>query len=333
MPRVSILLPVRDAAATLGPALRSIARQTFRDWELIAVDDGSTDDSRAILEQAAAADPRLRVISCPHRGLVASLQDATAVASAPLLARMDADDLMHRRRLELQVARLERTPQVAVLATRVRDLGRTGEGMRLHVAWQNGLVTHEEIARSLFIDCPIAHPSVLLRRDAFERAGGYRDAGWAEDFDLWHRLRELGARFEKLPQVLLAWRDLPSRLTRTHAIYAAEAFHRAKLHYLLRHPLCGSPVCVWGAGPIGRRWTRDLLQAGIEVPFAVDIDPRKVGRTIASGRVPVVAIEEGLRRRRGLILGAVGSRGAREAIREVLSRAPLVEGEDYLFVA
>jgi glycosyltransferase involved in cell wall biosynthesis len=333
MPRVSILLPVRDAAATLRPALRSIARQTLRDWELIAVDDGSTDPSPAILDEAAAADARIRVQARPHRGLIAALGDAVGAASAPLLARMDADDVMHRRRLELQVARIDRAPHVDVLATRVRPLGATGEGMRLHVAWQNELLSHEEITRSLFIDSPIAHPSVLLRRDALERAGGYRDAGWAEDLDLWHRLRELGARFEKLPQVLLAWRDLAARLTRTHALYAAEAFHRARVHYLLRHPLCRSPVCVWGAGPIGRAWVRDLLAAGIEVPFAVDIDPRKVGRTIARGRVPVVSIDEGLRRRLGLVLGAVGSRGARAAMRATLEAASLAEGRDYLFVA
>jgi hypothetical protein len=116
-------------------------------------------------------------------------------------------------------------------------------------------------------------------------------------------------------------------------MYSRKAFHAAKLHYLTRHPLCRSPIRVWGAGPIGRDWTRDLLRAGLEVACVIDIDPRKIGRTIAGGRVRVVSPEEGLGRRSGLLLGAVGSRGARDAIRERLVRERLVEGRDFLFVA
>jgi len=174
---------------------------------------------------------------------------------------------------------------------------------------------------------------VLMRRDLFERAGGYRDPGWAEDFDLWHRLREHDARFEKLPKSLLSWRDSDRRLTRTHPLYSEKNFYAAKLHYFIRHPLCQSPVTVWGAGPTGRDWVRDLLRAGIEVPHVIDIDPKKIGRTIAAGKVTVVSAEEALSKRRGLILGAVGSRGARDLIRARLLQEHLTEGRDFLFVA
>ncbi len=333
MPLVSILMPVFNAAATLRAAVRSVTRQTFREWELVAVNDGSTDDSLEILDQAAQKDRRIRVLTGAHAGHVEALRSAARLATAPLLARMDADDAMHPRRLVLQVTRLDSPPHVDVVATRVRALGRTGEGMRLYVDWQNRLLSHEEITANLFVESPLAHPSVLVRRDIFERAGGYRDPGWAEDYDLWHRLRERGARFEKLPRTLLSWRDGESRLTRTHRMYSEKAFYAAKLHYFKRHPLCASPVTVWGAGPTGRNWTRDLLRAGIEVPRVMDIDPRKVGRTIASGQVRVVSVEEGLSRRSGLVLGAVGSRGARDAIRARLVKESLVEGRDFLFVA
>jgi glycosyltransferase involved in cell wall biosynthesis len=333
MPQVSILMPVWNAAATLPAALRSVSAQTFRDWELVAANDGSDDASLDVLVRAARKDRRIRVVSAAHAGIVEALRSATALASAPLLARMDADDLMNPDRLRLQVARLGSAPRVDVLATRVRSIGAGGEGMRRYVDWQNGLLTHDEMVANFFVESPIAHPSVLMRRDLFERAGGYRETGWAEDFDLWHRLREHGARFEKLPDELLSWRDGEDRLTRTHPMYAEKKFYAAKLHYFRRHPLCKSPVTVWGAGPIGRDWVRDLLRVGIDVPRVIDIDPKKIGRTIASGRVKVVSPEAALSSREGLILGAVGARGARDLIRAQLLRASLVEGSDFLFVA
>jgi glycosyltransferase involved in cell wall biosynthesis len=333
MPHISILMPVYNAAASLRAALQSIQRQSFREWELVAVNDGSTDDSLQILDQAAQKDRRIRILTGAHAGHVEALRSAAALAAAPLLARMDADDVMHPRRLLLQLTRVGSPPHVDVVATRVRVLGRTGEGMRLYVDWQNRLLSHEDIDLNLFVESPLAHPSVLMRRDIFERAGGYRDPGWAEDYDLWHRLRERGARFEKLPRTLLSWRDGDGRLTRSHPMYSEKSFYQAKLHYFKRHPLCQSPVVVWGAGPIGRDWTRDLLRAGIEVPHVIDIDPKKIGRTIAGGRVPVVSPEEALARRAGLILGAVGSRGARDVIRTRLRRESLSEGRDFLFVA
>jgi glycosyltransferase involved in cell wall biosynthesis len=333
MPLVSILLPVYNAAATLPAALRSVSAQTLREWELIAVNDGSNDASLEILDRAAQKDRRIRVLTGAHAGHIEALRSATTLASAPLLARFDADDVMHPRRLLLQVTRLDSPPHVDVLATRVRSIGTTGEGMRRYVDWQNGLLTHDDMVANFFVESPIAHPSVLMRRDIFERAGGYHDPGWAEDFDLWHRLRERGARFEKLPRALLSWRDSDRRLTRTHPMYSEAKFYSAKLHFFKRHPLCQSPVTVWGAGPTGRDWTRDLLSAGIEVPAVIDIDPKKIGRTIANGKVKVVSPDEALSKRNGLVLGAVGSRGARDLIRARLVKAQLAEGRDFLFVA
>ena len=333
MPHVSILMPVYNAAATLPAALRSVLAQSFREWELVAVNDGSTDASLEILDRASRKDRRIRVLTGAHAGIVEALRSAHTLASSPLLARMDADDVMHPRRLLLQVTRLGSPPHVDVLATRVRSIGATGEGMRRYVDWQNGLLSHDDLVANFFVESPIAHPSVLMRRDLFERAGGYHDPGWAEDFDLWHRMRERGARFEKLPRALLSWRDGDGRLTRTHPMYSEKKFYAAKLHFFRRHPLCQSPVTVWGAGPIGRDWTRDLLRAGIDVPRVIDIDPRKIGRTIADGRVKVVSPDEALAKRAGLILGAVGARGARDLIRARLEKALLVEGRDFLFVA
>ena len=219
-----------------------------------------------------------------------------------------------------------------IRATRVRGRG-AGEGMRRYIRWNNGLTTHEAMANALFVESPLVHPTALFTRETYERIGGYRDPGWAEDYDLWMRAWAAGLTFSKAPQALVTWSDRPDRLTRTHAAYSVKSMRRAKLEYLPRHPILGKrPLTVWGAGPIGRAWIRDLRALGFDVEQAIDIDPRKIGRKLAN-EVPVRGPDDALARRAGPVLGAVGSRGARALIRKRLIRSGLVEGADFLFLA
>jgi glycosyltransferase involved in cell wall biosynthesis len=317
-------MPVRDGGAALARAVGSIRRQTFRDWRLILVDDGSTDGAPGRLD---GKDPRIQVFRQDPTGLVAALQAAAAKSDAPFVARMDADDVAHPRRLEVQLAL-----GGDIRATRVRGRA-AAEGMRRYIRWNNGLATHEAMANALFVESPIVHPTAFFARDAYERAGGYRDPGWAEDYDLWLRAWAAGLSFAKAPRVLLTWSDRPDRLTRTHPAYSEKSMRRAKLEYLPRHPIMSrGPLTIWGAGPIGRGWTRDLRKLGFAVEQAIDIDPRKIGRRLGN-TIPVRSPDDALARRGGPILGAVGSRGARALIRRRLLRAGLVEGRDFLFLA
>jgi len=307
--------------------VESIRRQTFRDWRLILVDDGSTDATPEVAARLEERDDRIRVIRQPALGLVAALKTAAARSNAPFAARMDADDLSHPRRIEVQVA-----TGGDIRATRVSGRG-AAEGMRHYIRWNNGLTSHDDMMNALFIESPLVHPTAFFSRVAYERAGGYRDPGWAEDYDLWLRAWGAGLTFSKVPQVLLTWSDRSDRLTRTHAAYSEKSMRQAKLEYLPRHPiLARGPMTVWGAGPIGRAWIRDLRTLGFTVEQAIDIDPRKIGRKIAN-EIPVRAPEEALNHRGGPVLGAVGSRGARDLIRRRLVRSGLVEGVEFLFLA
>jgi cellulose synthase/poly-beta-1,6-N-acetylglucosamine synthase-like glycosyltransferase len=336
VPRVSVLLPVRDAADTLPECLDSLAAQILADHEVVAVDDGSQDGSGEMLEARASRDPRLRLFRTPPRGLVSALGLALAEARAPLVARMDADDVAHADRLGRQAGRLETDPGVDILGSRVELLTAAGVppsgGMRTYVDWLNQLLDHASMARDRFVESPLVHPTVAMRRDTLVALGGWREFPGPEDYDLWLRAFDAGLRFAKLDQTLLGWRDRPRRLTRTDPRYAPERFLALKLQALRRGPLAGHrPAVVWGAGPVGKAWARALRAAGNPVPAFVEVDPRKIGARI-HGAV-VIAVADAPTFRGALHLAAVGQRGARARIRIEAARLGLADGVDLLAVA
>jgi glycosyltransferase involved in cell wall biosynthesis len=334
-PRVSVLLPVRDAAGTLDACLDSLAVQTLADHEVIAVDDGSADGGAERLRERARADPRLRVVATPPLGLVPALNRALAEARAPLVARMDADDVAHASRLERQAERLEGDLAVDVLGSRVVATAApgaaVGPGMAAYVAWQNTLLDHDAIRRARFVESPLVHPSVAMRKAALAALGSYRESAGPEDYELWLRAFDAGLRFAKLPETLLEWRDGPRRLTRRDPRYAPARFLEVKLSALERGPLAGRrPLVVWGAGPIGKSWARALGARGHRLAGFVEVDPRKLGARIHG--VPVVPVAEAARFAGALHLAAVGRPGAREEIAAAAARLGLAD-EDVVAVA
>jgi len=330
-----VLLPVRDGLPYLETCIASLARQTVAQLEVVAVDDGSADGSGDRLDRWAAADPRVRVLHRPAEGLVAALNAGLAVCRAPVVARMDADDVAHPRRLELQLDLLAARPEIGVASCLVRHFPwrDVAEGNRRYEHWLNRLVEPDEIARERFVESPVAHPSATVRRELLA-AAGYRELGWPEDYDLWLRLAARGVRFAKVPRLLHFWREHPPRLTRVDPRYGSDRFLACKAAHLAEGPLTGATaVVVWGAGRTGRRLVRELLSHGVEISAFVDIDRAKVGRTVR-GRT-VVAVEN-LNETLGpgtVVLAAVASRGARGLIRSRLTALGLEEGAGFWCVA
>jgi glycosyltransferase involved in cell wall biosynthesis len=206
---VSVVLPVRDGERFLAEALESILRQTYADLEVVVVDDGSTDGTADVL--AGFRDERLRVVRQEPAGLVAALQRGVAEARAPLIARMDADDVSEPERLERQVELLGRRPRVGMVATWVAVIDEEGRELRREVQPS----AHEDLARRLLLRNPFQHGSVLLRRDALEAVGGYRaDYGANEDYDLWRRLTR-SWELACVPEVLYRYRVHAGAVTQT----------------------------------------------------------------------------------------------------------------------
>jgi glycosyltransferase involved in cell wall biosynthesis len=201
-PLISVLLPVRDAAPYLDAALDSLSRQTLGDFEIIAIDDGSIDGSRDILERHAASDPRIAVHTQAAQGLIATLNRGLALARGTYLARMDADDVAWPERFAAQAAFLADHPSVALVGGAIQEIDAAGRpgGIRRSP-------TEPAAIRALLPtrNC-IAHPTVMARRAVLVAASGYRAAFLAaEDYDLWLRLSEV-AELANLPAVVLSHR-------------------------------------------------------------------------------------------------------------------------------
>ena len=329
-----MLLPVLNAERHLDEAMASLASQTFRDFEILAVDDGSDDGTPERLRSWAEADARVRVLGQPRSGLVAALERARAAARAPYVARMDADDVAHPDRFAEQVALLDAEPDMALCGTHVRYFPDhvVRDGARRYQGWLNGLRSADDLARDLFVECPLAHPTFMMRRRALDDVGGYRDMGWPEDYDLVLRLWEGGRRLGVVPRALLDWREGPDRHSRTAEAYSQDAFRRCKVHFLLRTHLRDTrPVVIWGAGPTGKAFGRALIEAGRPVSAWVDLDPRKIGQTIHGAPVhgpETVALPAAV-----LVLSAVGSRRGRIDVRKCLKDMGLKETENVVAVA
>ena len=326
-PRVSVLMPYRDAAETLAEAMESVLDERGVDLELIAVDDGSRDEGPAIAARIASGDGRVVLGASGGSGIAGALDHAAALAQGELFGRMDADDVSLPGRLAAEAALLDRDPTLGVVGTWVSAFPEeaTGEGTRRYLDWMNGLVSPADHARDLFVESPLCHPSVMMRRAALERAGGYREVPWPEDYDLWLRIAGAGYGMAKVPFHGLRWRQHPRRATVTDPRYALARFADLKARYLA--PRLARPVAVWGAGKTGKRLSRALEREGVRTEIFIDIDPRKIGG-VARG-APVVAPED-LPRGRYTVLVALGARGAREIVRARLASWGLVEGEDFV---
>ena len=250
-PGISVLIAVRDGGRFLGEALASLAAQSFRDFEILLVDDGSRDETPALVEQWAAHEPRLRQFRLERAGLAACLNFAAAQARAPLLAKLDADDLARPQRLERQYRTMAERPSLGALGSAAELID--GAGRRL------GMLSppreHAAIGERLREGCPFVHSTAMIRSELFRSVGGYRPGlNLAEDYDLWIRLweaSELAALAEPLCGYRVHGGSLTSRQPARIALAAycvaaaAEARRRA-----LPEPFAGGVPCLGRAAAL-----------------------------------------------------------------------------------
>lgn len=336
-PAVSVTMPCYNSAETVTTAVESILNQSFEDFELIAVDDGSSDATADILHEYAIADKRIRPVFVGHQGVVGAANIAVAESKGEFIARMDSDDYSMPDRLGEQVDFLRSHSEVGLTASLVTFGGDRleNEGYALYVDWINTIVSHEEISLNRFVEFPFANPSIMMRRELPEKFGSFRDGDFPEDYELVLRFLENGVRMEKVQKELLVWNDPPQRISRNHPRYSIDAFYRVKSGYLFRHlervNPCHPDILMIGSSRLSRRRAAMLEKHGVNITAYIEVNPNKIG-TFFNGK-PIISYEDIPQAGECFILSYVASRGARGDIINSLAKAGYKMGRDYLLVA
>ncbi len=335
MSRVSILLPARNASGTIDLAVRSLLTQTFTDFELIAIDDGSSDDTFARLRAHARTDARMQALTGPGKGLVAALDLGLPLCKGELFARMDADDESLPQRLEKSVAALDADATLSGVGTGVeifREDQPPSPNLIGYGQWLSSLTTPERLFNESLVESPLCNPSTLVRRAALDDVGRWHEGDFPEDWQMWLRFLEKGHRLTCLPEVLHRWRDSDTRLTRTDARYRREAHLFIKSEFLSRRLGLEKSLILWGAGEVGLKVSRLLRAKGHRIEQFVELHPRKIGKKLEG--IPAISPDQLQGPTPGThLLATVGAKGARAEIREWLLTRGWVEARDFTCLA
>jgi glycosyltransferase involved in cell wall biosynthesis len=330
-----VLLPVRDAAPWLRACLGSVlSQQLAGGFELLALDHGSQDGSAEILRRAALGDSRLRVLGMAQApSLPALLQEGLKLCRAPYVARMDADDRSLPGRLQGQAELLDGDARLGLVGCGFRmiaDKGPLSPGYEAYAAWANGVATASDILRELFVECPLPHPSWMLRREAALAVGGYWDDGLPEDYHLLLRLARAGWGLAKASGILFEWRDHSARHSRHHPRYGRQAFFKLKARFIQAMLCQGRPCVVYGAGERARILVRALKEAGAQVAFGICLDSMPATRMHGA---PVLKVSQAPAHLPGPLLACVGDAAAKPEIRAWAASRGMVEGSDWWMVS
>lgn len=226
-PQLSIILPAYNAERYIVKSINSLLQQTLSHFELIVIDDGSTDGTRQIVKQLAVQDPRIRLVQRPNKGLISSLNEGISLARCPLIARMDADDISFPDRLAVQYAYMNSHPDVLAVGSDVIFMNEQGTMYR-----KKTFPRGSDILGAFYWGCPLFHPTVMMRTAAVRHVGGYSSAfPFAEDYALWVRLLSFG-RIDVIPKVLLAYRVHRKSISHVHARQQRDSTLRAQAIWL-----------------------------------------------------------------------------------------------------
>lgn len=325
-----MVMPFKDTCEFIERALYSIASQTFTDYEVLMLDNMSSDGSRGIAAEYAAMDSRFRLLDCPG-SFVSALNTGLGQARGKWIARFDSDDICHPERLMLQHRAGERLGERTIITSRVRCFPDelVSRGYRRYESWINTTETPEDIEHSLFIESPVPHPTAFYSRNGVIEAGGYRDIGLPEDYELWLRLWSIGYRFHRVPKTLLAWRERKERFSRSSPMYSLTSFYKTKARYLEHVPcLSKKRVYIAGTGQCARRLSGHMKREGFSIAaFLAPVE--KVTRPLLRG-APVIPGSAWDHHDGIPVLGASREPGARQRIKAFLEGRGLVNWRDFV---
>lgn len=330
-PLISILMPVYNAGAYLEDCLHSILKQDATNWELIAINDFSTDHSKEILEAFAQRDTRIRYHDNDAKGIIPALRKAYQDSKGSLITRMDADDLMPTQKLS-QLRQLLLAHGPGHLATGlVEYFSAEGlqDGYRRYAQWLNELALEGRHYQEIYRECVIPSPCWMLYRADLDRCGAFQSDQYPEDYDLVFRFYQSGLKPVIVPGVMHLWRDHGLRSSRTMEVYAQQAYFKLKVPYFLeldykkeRH------LILWGAGRKGKKVAQLFMEKEVAFDWICD-NPAKIGKDIYGQILKDVHFINQVEAPQIVIV--VSNPEEQSAIRRQLFKLSMIEGKDYFF--
>jgi glycosyltransferase involved in cell wall biosynthesis len=283
LPLVSIIMAAKDTETYLPDCLDSIINQTYRNWELIAVNDHSTDRTPDILEEYSGKDTRIKVFHSERHLLIPALQEAYKHATGSLINRMDSDDKMPDYKLQVLVNEWLRYGKGTVIAGGTEhfvDEGEVGDGFRRYEKWLNNVAKTSTHKEEIYTECVIPSHSWIIHRDDFDRVGAFDPEVYPEDYDLCFRFYQHQLNIVGIDEVLHYWRDRSERISRTWDCYKDNRYFELKLNYFYQIDRDKNrPLVLWGAGSNGKFMARLLLERSEEIHWVCD-NTKKIGRHI-----------------------------------------------------
>ncbi|RNC90167.1 MAG: glycosyltransferase family 2 protein [Allomuricauda sp.] len=328
---VSILIPFKNTARFLPECLDSIRAQTTDSWEVIAVDDHSTDDSFQILTKIAKIDTRIKVVKNSGQGIIPALRTAYTYALGDHITRMDSDDIMKPDRISSMVESLQEFGQGHVAVGQVKYFSDRGisDGYDRYEKWLNQLTSKGQNYTEIYKECVIPSPCWMVHRADFDSCGGFAPNRYPEDYDLTFRFYEQRLSVIPCNKILHLWRDYDTRTSRTHEHYAQNYFLDIKLHYFLRLDYdANRPLVVWGAGYKGKTIARKLIDQGVNFTWLCD-NPNKINKKIYGKQMLHFKALLGLQRPQSII--TVANEKAQLEIKDYLKGMGSESMRDYFF--
>ena len=330
-PHISILMPFKDTARYLPGCLDSILAQSDPDWELIAVDDHSSDNSFDILDSYRRRDARIGLYRNPGKGIIPALRHAYDNSRGTLISRMDSDDLMVENKMAALRAELEKEGPGHVSTGMVRYFPRhkLGRGYLRYEKWINRLCIEKGHFREIYRECVIPSPCWMCYRQDLDSCGAFDPFRYPEDYDLCFRMYRHNFRVCSVGEVLHEWRDHPRRASRNLEEYADPFYFELKIRYFLELEFSkGKELVLWGAGSKGKRLAELLNRSDVHFRWVCN-NPRKWGKMLRGQKVEPTSIVEQLYD--PLIIIAVSAPDAQREIKSQLIAADLELGRHFHF--
>ncbi|PIB35213.1 hypothetical protein BFP72_07290 [Reichenbachiella sp. 5M10] len=325
---VTVVLPYFNAEKTIEQAVQSIINQTYDKLEILLIDNNSTDLGPEICTKIAKSDNRIQLLNESRQGVVYAANQGISKAKGAYIARMDADDIAHPERIQIQREQFRSDPKLDISATQVAYMSQTSSSAFEHfVAWSNQILSHRDFLFNQFVELPFVNPTLMVSRTTYELVGLHRDGNFPEDYEWFLRAMYYDCKVAKVNRKLLDWVDHSHRLTRTDMRYHADAFFQIKTEYLAKYLLRQNinSVWIWGAGKLAIKRSKWLLDYGIAISGYIDI---KAGKKVSGAKC--VHYETLSRKDQPFILSYVTNRGRRDDIRSFLDQRGYSEGLNYI---